>query len=131
MNNESKNEYNRLTFENILAIVFIVLNFLNIKANQDVKNSIVTNKSVSKETMNIFKLVITITVLSYIYYVIRNYHFYKNTSNTSNKSDNPKIQYIRLIGSIFILIGGILLMYSVFNDANDVNNYDDIGDVEL
>lgn len=120
MNNESRREYNRLSFENILAIVFIVLNMLNIKANEDVKNSIVTGEELPEETMKIFKLVVSITVLAYIYYVIRNYSFYINSTNNTNKSNDPRIQYIRLIGSILILIGGLLLMYTVFNDSTDV-----------
>lgn len=128
MNNQSKNEYNRLSFENIIAIVFIVLNILNIKTNEQVKSSIVTGEQLPKETMSIFKLIITITVLAYIYYVIRNYGFYINSTTNANKSGDPRIQYIRLIGSIFILIGGILLMYTVYKDAEAVTS---TGDIEL
>lgn len=127
MNNTTQNEYNRLSFENVLSIVFVILNLLNIKANQDVKNSLVSGNALPTETMKIYKLIITITVIGYIYFVLRNYSFYKNSTNNSNKSNNPRIQYIRLIGSILILIGGLLLMYTVFNDSNDV----DSGDVEV
>lgn len=126
MNNNNQNEYNRLTFENFLSLVFIILNVFNIKSNKIIQSSLINETELPDSVLKFFRISITITFLAYIYYVIRNYSFYKNAIETTDSTTRSiHLKYVRLIGSIFILIGGACLLYSVYGETSAQ------GDVEL
>ena len=113
MNNQSTQTYTRLKFEDNLSIIFIILNLLNIRANAIIENAILTGDiSQISNALKIYRLIIVISILLYIYFVKRNYEFYIESKQKVNY-DNT-LEKIRLTGSVFILVGTILLGYTIF-----------------
>ena len=115
MNNQSTQTYTRLKFEDNLSIIFIILNLLNIRANAIIENAILTGDiSQISNALKIYRLIIVISILLYIYFVKRNYEFYIESKQKLNY-DNT-LEKIRLTGSVFILVGTILLGYTIFKE---------------
>lgn len=115
MNNQSTQTYTRLKFEDNLSIIFIILNLLNIRANAIIENAILTGDiSQISNALKIYSLIIVISILLYIYFVKRNYEFYIESKQKVNY-DNT-LEKIRLTGSVFILVGTILLGYTIFKE---------------
>lgn len=115
MNNQSTQTYTRLKFEDNLFIIFIILNLLNIRANAIIENAILTGDiSQISNALKIYRLIIVISILLYIYFVKRNYEFYIESKQKVNY-DNT-LEKIRLTGSVFILVGTILLGYTIFKE---------------
>ena len=115
MNNQSTQTYTRLKFEDNLSIIFIILNLLNIRVNAIIENAILTGDiSQISNALKIYRLIIVISILLYIYFVKRNYEFYIESKQKVNY-DNT-LEKIRLTGSVFILVGTILLGYTIFKE---------------
>lgn len=104
MNNK---ELKALNFEICLSIVFIVLSLLNIWADIEEKEYIKTHDNKYKIDANkIFKITISISILVYLYYFIRNYDAYEKISD-----DKKKLFAVKLWGSSLFIVGGICLLY--------------------
>lgn len=115
MNNQSIQTYTRLKFEDNLSIIFIILNLLNIRANAIIENAILTNNiSQVSKALKIYRFIIVISILLYIYFVKRNYKFYIESRKKVNY-DNT-LEKIRLEGSLLILVGTLLLGYTIFKE---------------
>ena len=101
------NDLERLDFENIIWIIFIVLAILNISGDNLLKDFIVTNdKSEESYANKIFLFVLVISLFIYIYFFIRNYNALENAS------DNEKSLFaIKLLGSALLIAGIICLIY--------------------
>lgn len=120
MNNKT-NELNRLDFEDIIWIIFIILSILNIKANDNQKKYIITEKQTYEEKANnISIIVLSILLIIYLYFFKRNYSMYQN------KEKPKKEDYIKVTGSVLFVLGTLCLLYFQIN-SND--NF--IGEPEL
>lgn len=117
MNSNNQNEYKRLLFEDNISIIFIILSILNIKANNIVEDALITNNYENyNKAIKIYKFNIIVSILIYIYFVIRNYSFYERAIENN---EDPSFEKIRIIGSVLILIGTILLAYTLFVNENE------------
>ncbi len=107
-----ESELKRLQFENFLWIVFIFLAIANIVADDYQQDFIKTkDKTYQLSANKIFEFTLIISFLIYIYYLIRNYDFYKKIP------ENKKADYfIKLLGSILILVGALCFIYFQFKD---------------
>lgn len=115
MNNDVIKELKRLNFEDIIWIIFIILSSLDILADNYQKKYLINNDKYYENIANKIYIIITIiTILIYIYFFIRNYNLYQKSS--PDQKDNLKI---KLLGSIFLLIGGICLLSSQINNNQD------------
>ena len=102
--NEDDSLVERLSFENLIWICFIVISVLDIYGDELIKKGITKKDKTSREKANKLFLGISIfSILIYIYFLIRNYSDYKKHYNKSYE--------IRLVGSILILTGSICLLY--------------------
>lgn len=116
--NNVKNEINRLNFEDIIWIVFAVLCLINISGDYNEKEYLKSNNNRYKNAANkIFEFTLFMTLLIYIYFLIRNYKAYKNTTE-----EQKELYTIKLFGSIFLIVGIICLIYfqskqTNFNDS--------------
>lgn len=100
-------ELKRLKFEDFLWIVFGILCFLNVYGDYNDKEDLLTHNKYYKSNSNkIFELTLIITFFIYLYFLSRNYKFYKKAS-FKDKND----YYIKLLGSSFLLVGVICLIY--------------------
>lgn len=98
------NKYNSILIDEVIILIFIVLNIINIYADELEKKYLFNGNVKDLKNANdvvIFTLVITLII--YIYFAYLNYKEYKN--NETN------IYETRLIGTILIIIGLICLIY--------------------
>ena len=104
--NTIENEIKRLNFEDILWGIFIILSILNIVCNNLQKNYVITNDGYYEDRANDISIcVLSILVLIYLYFFLRNYNMYHNKDNPTN------VDLIKVFGSIFFIIGSICLLY--------------------
>lgn len=105
MDNEKEEQIKRLSFENFIWVVFIIISALDIYGDELVKKYIRENDKVADvKAKKVFFYILIITVIIYIYFFIRNYYDFKKHP----QEDEYKV---RLLGSIFILVGSICLLY--------------------
>lgn len=106
-NNELLNELKRLKFEDFLWIIFAVLCIMNVYGDYfDKEYSITNNKTFQIRSNNIFEITLIVTFFIYLYFLERNYKFYKKAS-----VQNKELYLIKVIGSSFLLAGVICLIY--------------------
>jgi len=112
--NNVQNEIDRLNFEDWIFIIFIVAAILNIYGDQLLKKHIIENNKIYQERANkVFLVVIIITIFIYTYFLKRNYKLFINIS-----LERKKLYKIKLLSSIFLLIGALCLLYFQLNDMN-------------
>lgn len=105
----------RLSFENIIWLIFIIVSALDIYGDELIKKSVRENDvNAQRKSENLFLFVSLVSILVYIYFLYRNYSDYKKYRN--------KLYEIRLFASCLILIGTLLLFYFQIN----VNNNSDL-----
>ena len=120
MMNKNDENYQRLKFEDKLSLILIFLNLLNIKANQIIKEALVTkNVKDVKKAISIYRFISVNSVIINLYFVKRNYRFYLDKKKVNKEAF---IEATRLLGSIFILSGSFLLSYSAFLDQNTTSD---------
>ncbi len=105
MNNEKEATIKRLNFENFIWVIFIIISILDIYGDELIKKSIRENDVNSDlKAKKIFTIILYVSILAYIYFLIRNYYDYK-------KHPQSDLYYIRLFGSILVLTGSICFLY--------------------
>lgn len=105
-------EIRRLNFEDLLWVIFIILAILDIVGDRKQKEYLrSSNIQKAKDAKRIYITIVVITVLLYLYFVARNYYFYKLSIHT----EDERIEFIRYIGSIALLGGSFLLLYYQVN----------------
>ena len=107
-------EIKRLNFEDIIWIVFIILSILNLFANKYQKDYVVSNKQYYEDRANNISIfVLTILFIIYLYFFYRNYNMYNNKDNPSD------VDRIKVIGSLFFIIGSLCLLYFKINSDDN------------
>lgn len=103
--NEQEEIINRLTFENYIWAVYIVIAISSIIGDELIKKSI-TEHDQKKDRLakDIFTIGLIITILIYLYFLSRNYHDYQ-----SHKSE--KAYEMRYLGSILMISGILCFLY--------------------
>lgn len=104
--NTKESEIKRLNFEDILWVIFIVLSILNIVSNKFQKDYVVTdNEYYEDRANNITIFVLSILLLVYLYFFLRNYKMYNNKDNPTNTD------LVKIMGSVFFIIATLCLLY--------------------
>lgn len=104
--NNKENEINRLNFENVLWIIFIGLSILNIVSDNNQKEYVVSGNEYYKDKANDISIfVLGIVLFIYLYFFLRNYNMYNNKNNPT------KEDLIKVMGSVFFVIGTLCLLY--------------------
>lgn len=103
MNKEINEAVKRLSFENIIWLVFIGISALDIYGDELLKKNLLYHDKVAqKKATKLFITITLVTIPIYIYFLVRNYHDYQKYKTKNYEQ--------RLIGSIFILIGTLYLL---------------------
>lgn len=102
--NEQSETINRLTFENYIWVIYILISIGNIVGDELIKNSITTHDQ-KKDSLakNIFTISLIITIIIYLYFLDRNYKDYQSHHNNTYE--------IRLLGSILTFTGILCFLY--------------------
>lgn len=104
MSNTNDEIINRLSFENLIWICFIIISVLDIYGDELIKRSLInSDKDCRRKANKIFLGITLFSILIYSYFLMRNY-------NDCKKYNNESYQ-VRLIGSIFIITGTICFLY--------------------
>lgn len=113
--NDNNSMIKRLTFENFIWIAFIIISALDIYGDELLKRNIrYHDQKAEKRANKLFTGIAYFSVIIYIYFLLRNYSDYKKYKNKNYE--------IRLLGSIFILIGSICLLYFLKNTTNETDS---------
>lgn len=100
----------RIKVEDYIWIIFIILSLLSIYANHDeLKYIALHDKKYKNEAKSIGKFTLEISILIYIYFLLRNYDSYNKCSCKEKKLYSTKV-----FGSIFVLVGFFCLLYFQF-----------------
>ena len=104
MSNTNDEIINRLNFENLIWVSFIIISILDIYGDELIKKSVKNSDKQCRQKANKIFLGITLfSILIYSYFLMRNYNDCKIHHNESYQ--------VRLIGSIFIITGTICFLY--------------------
>ncbi len=115
MKQDAEKMVKRLSFENFIWIVFIVISLLDIYGDELIKKNLLYNdKEAIKKANKLFLRLSTISILIYIYFLTRNYYDYKKYKNKSYAA--------RLVGSTLILIGTLCLFYFQMTTTKQVDS---------
>src|SRR5699024_2609202 len=108
MNKDTYDMIRRLNFENIIWIIFIVISILDIYGDELIKKQLINNDKISGEkAKKLFLGISIVSIVIYLYFLARNYNDYKKYKNKNYK--------IRLIASILVFVGTIMLLYFQIN----------------
>ena len=114
MNNELK----KITYQDIISIIFVIAAITNIIASDKEKEYIISKNKNDKEIANnIYIIVIIVFIILYIYFININYKEYNNC-NIYDKDKN----LVRLYGSILFLLGALCFLYYRINDRNSIQS---------
>ena len=118
MNYDINNQLNRLHYENLLWLIFIVMAVLNIVGDYDEEQLLITNNQIYRKKANeIFYVTIIVTLAIYFYFIRRNATAFKNAKE-SEKTD----YFIKLLGSSFLIAGAICLLYFQSKQTNFIGS---------
>lgn len=98
------NRFNSILIDEVIIVIFIVLNIINIYADELEKKYLFSNNVNDLKNANkivIFTLIITLII--YIYFAYLNYQEYEKLKTNLYET--------RLIGTILVIIGLICLIY--------------------
>lgn len=117
-NTEILDELKRLKFEDFLWITFAILCIINVYGDYNDKEFLITKNKIYKDkSNNIFEITLIVTFLIYLYFLKRNYKFYK-------KADfkDKELYSIKVLGSVFLLMGVICLIYFQTNQSSFIGS---------
>lgn len=108
-----------LRIDEWIWVVFIVLSILNI-CGDELEKKFYTSSDVKSDRIakKIFTLTVIISFIIYIYLVKRNYDVVKKLKS---RNCDSSLCEIRLIGSIFIVVGAFLTVYFQINSSSSNN----------
>lgn len=117
--NDSKKRIERLTIENYIWAIYIVIAFLNIYGDELVKKNLRFNDEVAnKKALNLFRKIIIANIVIYLYFLGRNYIELK-------ENNYDKKHLIRFIGSILVFVGTLCFFYfqsSISTEDDSLSN---------
>ena len=110
-----KGEIDRLNFEDLLWVIFIILSIMNIISNYYQKEFVVSNYQYYEDKANNISIVVlSILVFIYLYFFLRNYNMYNNKDNDVTNAD-----FVKVVGSFLFIVGALCLLY--FQVSSDDN----------
>lgn len=113
MNNDIYKNLKDIKFEDLAFILLIVSGILDILGNDDLKNYY-TNSYGKEDARKKFILSSCIILIAFGYFVYRNY---KKMKELDPFSEEYKYAYSRFIGSLFLLVGELLILYYFINTS--------------
>lgn len=105
-----KNRLKKIEIENFVWFIYIGIIILSFYANEKEKKFIINNDEISKkEYQNLLILIFSILLIIYLYFAKDSYNDIK-TLNDNDTDKKKKLIYASFIGSLLILISGIIFL---------------------
>lgn len=106
-NRDTYNEIRRLNFEDFIWTIFVILSISNILGDYNEKEFLKTDDDNFKQEANkIFEITLTVSLLIYIYFFVRNYYAYEKAT-----PKEKELFVIKLLGSSLLIAGVVCLLY--------------------
>lgn len=116
--NNKEDRLEDIKIENYIWIIYIGIIILSWYSNSKEKKYLLYNDEKSKkEYQNLIILIFTILGIIYYYFAKNSYEDYKEL-NYSDSEKKKKLQLASLIGSILILISGIIFLIIAIMDED-------------
>lgn len=118
--NDKLDRLNDIKIENLVWVIYIGIIILSYYANYKEKNYILYNDEKSKkEYQNLMIIIFSILLIIYFYFTKDSYTDLKDL-NVYDSVKKKNLYYASFIGSLLILISGIIfLMIAIFDDNID------------
>ncbi len=118
--NDKLDRLNDIKIENLVWVIYIGIIILSYYANYKEKNYILYNDEKSKkEYQNLMIIIFSILLIIYFYFTKDSYTDLKDL-NVYDSVKKKNLHYASFIGSLLILISGIIfLMIAIFDDNID------------
>lgn len=109
--NTTYEQLKNIEIDDLLALIFVATSIVNIIGDNEKRKYVNTNDETYNHNANkLFIIVQLITVIASVYFIYRNY---KN-----NNKNNTLKNKIRLVGSVLIFVGAILILLTQFDDED-------------
>lgn len=101
-----------LNLEIFMYVFFIVASLISIEANNQAKNNIFKGDDINEELRQQYLFSSYLILFVFIVFLKRNYN---NLNNLSIDDPEYNFAQIRLLGSILVVLGQILIIYYLLN----------------
>ena len=109
----------KLELQKLFWIIFIINYILNIEGiNLQEKGYEEEDYSYIKKSERIFIFTLVVALSINLYFLYQNYESWKEASK--NNSEKERLYFIRLLGSILIIMGSILILYNQINSRTTI-----------
>ena len=117
---EIQKQLNELKLDNILSVAIIVLSIFNIIGDLIEQEAVATNDEDKKKiSSNIYTLAVIGSIILYLIFFKRS----KNSLDKAiNKNENTLPYKVRLLGSIFFIIGILCVFYFTVNEPQNIDS---------
>ena len=118
--NKIQKQLNELKLDNILSVAIIVLSIFNIIGDLIEQESVITNDQDKKVIAhNIYTLAVLGSIILYLIFFKRS----KNSLDEATNENKDTFPYkVRLIGSIFFIIGILCVFYFTVNETQNIDS---------
>ena len=113
MRDDIYEKLSEIKIENFILSLFIAAAIIDILANEDIKKSYVRGDG-KEDARKKFILASLLVLIGFSYFV---YHNYKKLKQLNPNSQEYHYAYIRFIGSVFAVIGELLILYYFLNTS--------------
>ncbi len=115
---EVKDKIKQINTENVIWIIYIIIIFMSWYANYFEKKYYLNNDNESKEKYkSIMVFIFLILLVVYFYFVTDSYQDVKKL-NSSDSDEKKKLVLLSFLGSLFVLLSGIIFTYISIKDEN-------------
>lgn len=116
MNN---NKIKELKIDEIVWITFIALSILNIVGDEyEIDYYQDNNQEKDSNAKKIFTFTVAVSVIIYVYFFKKNY---ERVEELKEKKEDSTLAEVRLLGSTFIVVGILCLLYFQLNSQTPSN----------
>lgn len=101
------NKINRLKFEDFLWMLFAIISIMNIYGDyNEIEYLKTNNKTFEQKSNQIFEITLMVALFIYIYFFLRNYKAYEQST-----IEEKNLYSIKLLGSSLLIAGILCLLY--------------------
>lgn len=109
-----------LKLDNILSIAIIIVSFVNIIGDLIEQQGVINNDSNKKElSHDIYTFAVICSIVLYLVFFARSK---KALDEAISKNEDTFYQGIRLLGSVFFILGILCIFYFTINDNENIDS---------
>jgi len=116
----TQEKLSNLKLDNILSIAIIIVSFINIIGDFIEQDGVINNDLNKKElSHDIYTFAVVCSIILYLIFFARSK---KALDKAINNNEDSFLQSIRLLGSIFFILGILCIFYFTINDRENIDS---------